>query len=122
MLKNIIYVLKLEKGKFYVGKTSNLDKRINEHINGKASKFTEKYKFVELIEQNIMKTQFDEDNKVEEYMMKHRIENVRGGIYSKIELDRCVVSFLEKKLRHINNECLLCGSKNHFMNNCKTDL
>jgi len=34
---------------FYIGVTSNLSKQITEHRSGKGSKFTKKYKLVDLI-------------------------------------------------------------------------
>ena len=30
----MIYILKLQNGKYYVGATSNLDKRLKDHMNG----------------------------------------------------------------------------------------
>jgi predicted GIY-YIG superfamily endonuclease len=32
-----IYILKLQGGKYYVGKTNNIERRKQEHINGTAS-------------------------------------------------------------------------------------
>lgn len=36
----IIYTLQLEKNKYYVGKTTNLEKRLKEHFNGFGSEWT----------------------------------------------------------------------------------
>ena len=35
-----IYILKLQQGKYYVGKTDNLEKRKQQHINGTACSWT----------------------------------------------------------------------------------
>ena len=42
--KTYIYKLNLEDGKIYIGKTNNLKRRMNEHIGGKGSKVTQKFK------------------------------------------------------------------------------
>ena len=39
-----IYVLKLKSGKYYVGKTNNVNVRLNDHIRSKGSTWTKKYK------------------------------------------------------------------------------
>ena len=41
--KFIIYVLELEQGKYYIGKTSNLGERMTAHFEGNGSEFTKKY-------------------------------------------------------------------------------
>lgn len=45
-----IYVLALRSGRYYVGKTANLEKRLREHSEGRGSAWTRKYKPVKLIE------------------------------------------------------------------------
>jgi predicted GIY-YIG superfamily endonuclease len=35
-----IYILKLREGKYYIGKTKNVEKRFNEHIAGNGSGWT----------------------------------------------------------------------------------
>ena len=45
----ITYVLKLEQDKYYIGKTSNLDHRLENHFNGKGSEATKKYPPIECI-------------------------------------------------------------------------
>ena len=37
-----IYVLKLKEGKYYIGKTNNEKKRIEEHIKSNGSEWTKK--------------------------------------------------------------------------------
>ena len=63
-----IYILKLENNKYYVGKTDNLEKRKQAHLNGTASSWTKKYKplSVDKIIQNA--SPFDEDKYTIEYM------------------------------------------------------
>ena len=42
--KTYIYQLNLDKGKYYVGKTINIDRRMEQHFSGHGSKVTKKFK------------------------------------------------------------------------------
>lgn len=44
-----VYVLKCDDGSLYKGKTNNLDRRINEHLNGIGAEHTKKHKPLELV-------------------------------------------------------------------------
>jgi predicted GIY-YIG superfamily endonuclease len=118
-----IYILKLREGKYYIGKTKNVEKRFNEHITGNGSGWTKKYKPISLIKSVVSTSYFDEDKYVKEYMAKYGIENVRGGTYSNIDLDANCISVLEKELWHSKNLCTRCGRDTHFIKECyaKTD-
>jgi hypothetical protein len=114
-----IYILKLENNKFYIGKTDNLEKRKEAHINGTASSWTKKYKplSVEKIISNA--SPFDEDKYTIEYMNKYGIDNVRGGIYVTEALDGFQRYTIKKSIWGANDCCTQCGRKGHFIKNCK---
>ena len=115
-----IYILKLQGGKYYVGKTNDIERRKQEHINGTASAYTKKYKPVS-VDQIIKNTSpFDEDKYVKEYMNKYGIDNVRGGTYVTEELDEVSRYQLQKELWATNDCCTQCGRKGHFVKNCKS--
>ena len=115
-----IYILKLQGGKYYVGKTNDLERRKQEHINGTASSWTKKYKPIS-VDQIIKNTSpFDEDKYVKEYMNKYGIDNVRGGTYVTEELDEVSRYQLQKELWATNDCCTQCGRKGHFIKNCKS--
>jgi predicted GIY-YIG superfamily endonuclease len=118
-----IYILKLGDGKYYIGKTKNVEKRWTEHITGNGSGWTKRYKPMSLIKTVVSTSYFDEDKYVKEYMSKYGIENVRGGTYSNIDLDTNCISLLEKEIRHSKNLCTRCGRDTHFIKDCyaKTD-
>jgi predicted GIY-YIG superfamily endonuclease len=113
-----IYILKLRAGKYYIGKTRNIEKRYEEHLTGTGSGWTKKYKPVSLIKTIKSTSQFDEDKYVKEYMAKYGIENVRGGSYSNIVLDENSIAVLEKEIRHSNNVCMRCGRDTHYIKDC----
>ena len=113
-----IYILRLSTGKYYIGKTKNVDKRWEEHISGNGSGWTKKYKPLSLIKSVVSTSHFDEDRYVKEYMEKYGIENVRGGTYSNMVLDANCIAVLEKEIRHSNNLCVRCGRGTHFVKDC----
>ena len=118
-----IYILKLKEGKYYIGKTKNIEKRWNEHVAGNGSMWTKKYRPTLLMRIIVNTSYFDEDKYVKEYMAKYGIDNVRGGTYSNINLDDNSISVLEKEIRHSKNLCTRCGRNTHFIKECyaKTD-
>ena len=113
-----IYVLKLEDNKYYVGKTQNLNKRIDQHFKGKGSVWTKRYKPTHIFEIYWNVDKYDEDKYTEMYMEKYGIENVRGGSYSKIILEESCVNVLNKKFDTYNDRCYSCGKTGHFIKDC----
>jgi len=116
---NKIYILELENGKYYVGKTNNIDRRIKEHQSGNGSEWTKKYKFIKLITVKDETSIFDEDKEVKEMMYQFKIDNVRGGSYSKIILTAEEISILNKEIYSALDKCFNCGNIGHFAKNCK---
>jgi len=114
-----IYIWKLENNKYYIGKSNNLDTRIQSHLNGTASAWTKKYKPI-LVEQIIPNaSHFDENKYTLEYMAKYGIDNVRGGIYVTEALDNNQRNDINKQIWGANDCCTQCGRKGHFVKNCK---
>ena len=113
-----IYILKLEGGNYYVGKTDNPTKRYQEHLDGKGSAWTRKWPpvAVEKIVPNA--GPFDEDKYTKEMMLLYGIEKVRGGSYVRIELEPTQVENLKKELRGATDKCSECGKDGHFVRNC----
>jgi len=119
MSKTTIYVLKLTNNKYYVGKTNDLERRKQEHLNGTASTWTKKYKPIEI--EKIIKnaSSFDEDKYTLEFMDKYGVDNVRGGQYATEALDELQRYNIKKSLWANNDCCYQCGRKGHFIHTCK---
>lgn len=119
-----IYILKLRGGKYYIGKTRNIERRWEEHITGRGAGWTKKHIPISLIKTIKSTSQFDEDKYVKEYIAKYGIENVRGGTYSNVVLDANSIAILEKEIRHSKNLCTRCGRDSHYIKDCyaKTDV
>jgi hypothetical protein len=116
-----IYILKLEHNKWYIGKTDNIEKRFEDHLQGNGSQWTKKYKPISI--EKILKnaSPYDEDKYTIEYMGIYGINNVRGGIYVTESLDIQTRAEINKKIWGATDCCIRCGRKGHFVNSCKFD-
>lgn len=118
----LVYVLELQQGKFYVGKTNDLQKRYREHQCGyRSSSWTRKYKPIRIHKIYENCDGFDEDKITVMYMMEHGISNVRGGPYVTVNLPSEIVEHITLRIRMATNLCLKCGSRDHFCTNCKKE-
>jgi hypothetical protein len=112
-----IYVLKLENNKFYVGKSNNPIKRLEQHINNSGSAWTNQNKPINIIELIPNCDDFDEDKFTIKYMKQYGIDNVRGGSFCQVELDEENINTINKMINGSTDKCYNCVS-NHVENNC----
>ena len=117
----MIYVLELENNKYYVGKSKDIEKRYNDHINGIASEWTKIHKPIKILQTLQCKSPYHHDRCIKEYMLKYGIDNVRGGSYSSIELNHSTKIFLQQIIWSSNGLCSRCGRKNHIYEDCNMD-
>ena len=108
-----IYKMNLEDGKKYVGKTTDVDRRMDEHFSGRGSQVTRKFKPVSakiVAEVPGYYSDVAEQAITEECIGKHGYQNVRGGTYTN-----------SKTLRRsatIAVTCFNCGEPGHYANQC----
>ena len=86
LTKNYIYVLKLVDDRYYVGRTSNILKRMEEHFTIGGAVYTKKYKPLKIIEVIEELTNEDERFKTLEIMEKYGWEKVRGSCWCSLEI------------------------------------
>ncbi len=117
---DLIYVLLLEGDKYYVGKTNNLNRRLEEHFSGENSaEWTKLHRPVKVINVQPCNGDFDEVNVTKEYMSKFGIDNVRGGAYSNCTLSLEQKRLLEVEIRSAKGLCNNCGEEGHYANVCQ---
>jgi len=113
-----IYILSLEGGKYYVGKSEDVIHRYQQHMNGGGSSWTRKYKPISLEKTIENASPFDEDKITKEYMSKYGIDNVRGGSYVEIELSEFHKEALKMEIWAAKDLCTQCGRAGHFVKDC----
>jgi hypothetical protein len=113
-----IYILRLEGGRYYVGKSDNVMNRYQQHLNGNGSAWTRKYKPVSLVKTIENASPFEEDRYVKEYMNIFGIQNVRGGSYVELELSEFHMEALKMEIWAARDNCTQCGRPGHFVKNC----
>lgn len=125
----MIYILQLQKGKYYVGYTARKDgERFNEHRDGTGAKWTQKYPLV-IVEEIREGTLQDEDEVTLQMMSKYGWTNVRGGKWCKVDMKKPPKRLLEMKRseycensatvkKHPVRVCARCGHNNHSKEVC----
>lgn len=117
-MTDYIFVLALKHNKYYIGRSNNYRKVIYDHFLGQGSPYTVKYKPIKVIDVFKMINDSDENNVVRKYMLNYGINNVRGGSFSNLNIDKSTFDSLIKELQTGNNICHLCGQKDHFADEC----
>jgi len=113
-----IYVLELQDNHYYIGKSSNVEERYFDYINGQGAAWTKLHSPIKILTIYNEMSSFDEDKITKEYMFKYGINKVRGGLYVTVNLDVNTLEFLQKEIRGVNNCCIRCGKPGHFISTC----
>lgn len=114
----IIYILELHDNKYYVGRTKNINFRLEEHFNNSGSAWTMKHKPVKPIEIINNCDIYDEDKYTIKMMAQYGIENVRGGSFTKLVLSNEEKYIINKMINNANDKCFICYGNDHFVSYC----
>ena len=113
-----IYVLKLTGGKYYVGKTDDVERRFREHQSGQGSAWTIRFHAIQILSVQKAASAFDEDRVTKETMAKYGIDNVRGGSYVTTTMSDEEKTMLQREIWSAKNACSRCGRTGHFISDC----
>lgn len=113
-----LYILELAGGKYYVGKTTDIKRRVEQHLTGRGSEWTKLHKPIKVLETRKLKDEHDENNTTKDLMKKYGIDNVRGGSYSQVMLPSAYKSAVTAEVRGNTNTCFGCGKSGHFVKDC----
>ena len=121
-----IYILQLEDGKYYVGKTDHTIQRFNQHNDGKGAKWTKKYPMIDLYDFHRNMADSDENRITMQMIRQFGAENVRGGSWTKVHMTQAELRSLDaraKKGRYSRampkrRFCNRCGRSSHTDRSC----
>lgn len=108
----IIYVLRLEKERFYIGYTKNLQKTLSKIQRGQGSQWVRKNKFIDIAETqktiglNKEQIYLRIKESTRKYMEKYGISNVRSSVFSVTDEEKHLENvrkfYYKKKQRNLN--------------------
>jgi hypothetical protein len=112
-----VYVLKLADECWYVGKTGDVQRRVQQHRTGHGSVWTKLHRPVrlEIIYPNV--SIFDEDKYTKQYMAQYGIDKVRGGAYVLPLLTDTQRKAIQREIWGAQDVCFRCG-RGHFVGRC----
>ena len=99
---DVLYVLRLHNEKWYIGRSSNLERRFEQHMNGTGAKWTSLHQAINIHESRPLVNDEDEDILTLEYMKQYGIYNVRGGQFCAVELKPWHVKDIKKRLEVVD--------------------
>lgn len=117
-----VYRIKLDNDKYYVGRTNDKNKRIYSHIKGHGSAWTRKHKFIDCMSTiTYSDSPFWELEETLENMYVYGIDNVRGSMFTRMNLSRFDKIQAAQLYCEMYNLCRKCGSPDHYISNCKAE-
>ena len=111
-------MLRLKHGKWYVGKSTSVLSRYQQHLSGQGPLWTRIHRPIKLMRVREAKTLYDEDNTFKDLVFTYGLENVRGGSHSSVKLDSDTKLFIQKEIYTSRDLCFTCGGKGHLADRC----
>ena len=117
-----VYVLKLNNGKYYVGKSeTSVKNRLKHHFSGNGSEWTKLHGIIGKIDTSTVPMDDIESWERAETLhvaLKYGIENVRGHQFTRIVLRDSDINDFEKQVCERKDLCRRCGRNGHMISRC----
>ena len=121
--KEGIYVLELAQGRVYVGHSSDMKRRLQQHMSGQGAAFTKAFPptGVLLPRLGMVTGSFEaaERDETLRYMFLRGIPMVRGWKYTRVYMADDEQQDAEENIRELFDLCRRCGHPGHFITQCK---
>jgi predicted GIY-YIG superfamily endonuclease len=122
--KEGIYILELAQGRVYVGKTSDLRRRVSQHLSARGSAFTQSFPPTGTLLPRLGRVsgcaEAAERDETLRYMFQRGIPLVRGWKYTRLNMTESEERDAEENIRELFDLCRRCGRPGHFVGQCKS--
>ena len=120
-----VYVLELSQGRVYVGHSSDIRRRIQQHMSGHGSAFTKAFPPTGVILPRLGcvsgSAEAAERDETLRYMFLRGIQAVRGWRYVRVHMPEEEARDAEANIRELFDLCRRCGHPGHFIGHCKAN-
>jgi predicted GIY-YIG superfamily endonuclease len=120
-----VYVLELSQGRVYVGHSSDVKRRIQQHMAGQGSAFTKAFPPTGVLLPRLGRVtgsaEAAERDETLRYMFLRGIQLVRGWRYVRVNMPQEELDDAEGNIRELFDLCRRCGHPGHFITGCKAN-
>jgi predicted GIY-YIG superfamily endonuclease len=120
-----IYILELAQGRVYVGHSSDMKRRLQQHMSGQGAAFTKAFPPTGVLLPRLgMVTGSSEAAERDEtlrYMFLRGIPLVRGWKFTRVHMAEDEQRDAEENIRELFDLCRRCGHPGHFITQCKAN-
>jgi predicted GIY-YIG superfamily endonuclease len=120
-----VYVLELAQGRVYVGHSSDIRKRVQQHMAGQGSAFTKAFPPTGVVLPRLGcvtgSPEAAERDETLRYMFLRGIQAVRGWKYVRVQMASEEERDAESNIRELFDLCRRCGHPGHFIGHCKAN-
>jgi len=118
-----VYRLELTNNNYYIGKSNDIERRIWQHTQDSGSAWTRRNSVVKRLPTltHSFNSPFWELEETLENIKEYGIDNVRGSLFSKINLTRQDRILAAQLYCEMHDLCRKCGSNDHFIGQCTRD-